>query len=74
MILVACSDCHRQYDVSHLEPGAHVRCACERLITVPSPRELAVHALTTFSQYVSQSETTHLDLKYHLNLFKQSCF
>ena len=33
-ILIACDRCGRQYDVSHLEPGAPLRCACERVLTV----------------------------------------
>ena len=31
---IACKDCHRQYDVSHLEPGANVRCTCGTLLEV----------------------------------------
>ncbi|MCP3915557.1 MAG: hypothetical protein GY711_08390 [bacterium] len=45
MHLLACRACHRQYDVSHLEPGDHVRCACEELLTVKNPHMLNVHAM-----------------------------
>ncbi|PIE23724.1 MAG: hypothetical protein CSA62_06350 [Planctomycetota bacterium] len=31
---IACKDCHRQYDVSHLQPGASVRCTCGELLQV----------------------------------------
>src|SRR5262245_26389125 len=27
--LIACRQCHRQYDVTRLEPGTLVRCACD---------------------------------------------
>ena len=44
MILQACSDCHRQYDVTHLELGSRVRCVCEALLTVERPKEIHVRA------------------------------
>jgi len=44
MILQACHSCERQYDVSHLQPGSRVRCVCEVLITVSSPKDLRVRA------------------------------
>jgi Zn-finger nucleic acid-binding protein len=31
---IACKDCHRQYDVRHLEIGAKVRCTCGELLEV----------------------------------------
>jgi len=37
-MLIACTSCHRQYDVGDLEPGTKVRCACTRLNVVPRPR------------------------------------
>jgi len=42
MILLACSECHRQYDVTHLEPGSPVRCMCDHVIHVKVPRALTV--------------------------------
>jgi Zn-finger nucleic acid-binding protein len=43
-MLIACSACHRQYDVGALEPGRKVRCTCGELATVPrrKPRKRAV--------------------------------
>ena len=37
-MLVACSECHRQYDVGDLAPGSHVRCLCTRRIEVPAAK------------------------------------
>lgn len=37
-MLIACSSCHRQYDVSHLGTGDHLRCLCGELTTVPEQR------------------------------------
>jgi Zn-finger nucleic acid-binding protein len=34
VILLACPKCHRQYDVTTLEPGRKVRCACDETIDV----------------------------------------
>ena len=34
-MLLACSKCHRQYDVSSLETGARIRCYCGEMCTVP---------------------------------------
>lgn len=42
MILQACPECHRQYDVTHLEPGSKVRCACDHVLSVSVPRQLSV--------------------------------
>jgi Zn-finger nucleic acid-binding protein len=43
-MLIACSSCHRQYDVGDLRPGSAVRCACGTANTVPRarPRRVAV--------------------------------
>ncbi|MFT7670168.1 MAG: Zn-finger nucleic acid-binding protein [Planctomycetota bacterium] len=46
MLLIACPDCARQYDVTGLEPGRQVRCFCEKLFTVGWPPKLAAGALT----------------------------
>lgn len=35
-MLVACPECHRQYDVTGMEPGESVRCRCGDLVRVPS--------------------------------------
>jgi len=45
MHLIACSSCARQYDVTHLVPGAQVHCACEAFLTVPQAPALAATAL-----------------------------
>lgn len=37
-MLIACSSCHRQYDVRDLAPRSKVRCACGTLNTVPARR------------------------------------
>lgn len=37
-MLIACSDCHRQYDTTSLEPGAKVRCLCSKLLEVKKRR------------------------------------
>jgi len=42
MILLACPECHRQYDVTHLEPGCKVRCVCDHVTTVKAPRQLSI--------------------------------
>jgi Zn-finger nucleic acid-binding protein len=39
-VLVACPDCHRQYDVSGIPPGKKVRCHCTGLVTVPEERRI----------------------------------
>ncbi len=44
MLLQACPDCGRQYDVRHLEPGGRVRCACEHEFRVEHVRDLRVAA------------------------------
>jgi Zn-finger nucleic acid-binding protein len=45
MILISCPDCARQYDVTHLEPGSSVRCACEVVFSVKARRLLVAKAL-----------------------------
>ena len=42
MILQECSDCDRQYDVTHLAPGKRVRCVCDHVLTVRVPNALTV--------------------------------
>ena len=37
-LLVACGFCRRQYDVSGMKTGEHVRCRCSAMVTVPSVR------------------------------------
>jgi len=44
MILLACPECHRQYDVTHLDPGSKVRCVCDHLVVVKVPRQLSAAA------------------------------
>ena len=44
MILQACPQCARQYDVRHLAPGERVRCACDADFTVEHRGELRVVA------------------------------
>jgi len=44
-MLLACTTCHRQYDVGSYPAGARVRCLCGTLNTVPEPRERAVEML-----------------------------
>jgi len=46
MLLIACPDCARQYDVTGLDPGRQVRCFCECLLTVDWPPKLTAAALT----------------------------
>jgi Zn-finger nucleic acid-binding protein len=45
MKLLACPDCHRQYNVENQDAGARVRCLCDRVLTVGAARELEVKAL-----------------------------
>ena len=45
MILIACPDCDRQYDVTHVDPGDRVRCQCDRILSVGTPGSLRVQAL-----------------------------
>ena len=49
MNLLACEQCARQYDVTHLEIGALIRCACDKVSAVPARRPLAVTALACTS-------------------------
>lgn len=44
-MLLACSQCHRQYDVGAHPAGARIRCLCGHLNTVPAPRDRAVEML-----------------------------
>jgi Zn-finger nucleic acid-binding protein len=37
-LLVACPDCHRQYDASGWSPGTRFRCHCGAVVTVQSPQ------------------------------------
>ena len=34
-VLVACSECHRQFDASGIAAGSRFRCACGTLVRVP---------------------------------------
>lgn len=45
MLLIACPECSRQYDVTGLDPGTLVRCFCEGQITVGWPPKLSAGAL-----------------------------
>ncbi|MEM7310111.1 MAG: zinc ribbon domain-containing protein [Planctomycetota bacterium] len=45
MILIACPECARQYDVSHVPVGNRIRCLCDKVITVGSQGSLRVRAL-----------------------------
>lgn len=45
MLLQACHDCGRQYDVSHLDVGARVRCVCDAEFSVELPRDARVRGL-----------------------------
>jgi len=44
-VLNACPACARQYDVSHLAPGARVRCDCGERFTAARPRPEALQAV-----------------------------
>jgi len=44
-MLVACSRCGRQYDVTGMAPGMHVRCECAELLTVEARRPRMPRAL-----------------------------
>ena len=46
MLLLACPACDRQYDATGLEPGALIRCACDRVFDVGWPKQLTGQALT----------------------------
>ncbi|MBK9384362.1 MAG: zinc ribbon domain-containing protein [Planctomycetes bacterium] len=41
-MLIVCSSCRRQYDVSGMAAGERVRCLCSQLIEVPAPRSIEV--------------------------------
>lgn len=45
MNLLACKKCARQYDVTHLEIGALIRCACDTVAAVLARKPLSVTAL-----------------------------
>lgn len=44
-MLLACTNCHRQYDVGAYPPGSLVRCLCGRRNAVPEPRARQVEML-----------------------------
>ena len=44
-MLIACEDCHRQYDVGDFKPGARVRCVCGKLCKVPTVKPRQVQML-----------------------------
>ncbi|NOT31570.1 MAG: hypothetical protein HOP15_14070 [Planctomycetes bacterium] len=44
-MLLACSQCHRQYDVGDHPPGARVRCLCGHVSAVPAARARQVEML-----------------------------
>jgi len=44
-MLIACEDCHRQYDVGEFTPGAKVRCVCGKLARVPKVKPRQVQML-----------------------------
>jgi len=45
MHLIACPQCARQYDVTHLLPDSKVRCICDAILAVGRPRTLSVAGL-----------------------------
>ncbi|MFT5285682.1 MAG: Zn-finger nucleic acid-binding protein [Planctomycetota bacterium] len=45
MLLQACPNCGRQYEVAHLEPGSFVRCICDARFNVKPTRDLRVQGL-----------------------------
>lgn len=44
-MLIACPDCHRQYDVTSLAIGSKVRCRCGRLSEVPEQKPRKIRML-----------------------------
>lgn len=44
MILQACPDCHRQFDITHVAVGRKLRCACGQLLMVQVPEQVTVRA------------------------------
>lgn len=46
MHLIACPQCARQYDVTHLASDSKVRCMCDAILAVGRPRELSVRGLS----------------------------
>ena len=44
-MLIACKECHRQYDVGAMKPGEHVRCLCGELVEVPRFRPRTARAI-----------------------------
>lgn len=44
-MLIACSSCHRQYDVGSLKSGSKVRCFCGELNTIPQERSRPVRMM-----------------------------
>jgi len=63
MILLACSECHRQYDVTHLDPGSKVRCVCDHVVKVKLPRQLSV-AIQKCKNCGGAVEPGHADCPY----------
>ncbi len=45
MLLIACDQCDRQYDVSHLTPADLVHCVCDAMLVVGARSPLTVEAL-----------------------------
>ena len=44
MILQACPDCHRQFDITRVLPGRKLRCACGHVLSVQVPQQVTVRA------------------------------
>lgn len=49
VMLIACPECHRQYDVGDIAPGRKVRCLCGALTEVPTPRSAPTRMAHCFS-------------------------
>ncbi len=45
MLLQACPRCDRQFDVTHLSVGSRIRCLCDDILIVRTPRSLTVRGL-----------------------------
>ncbi len=48
-MLIACQDCHRHYDVRHLEEGRRIRCECGKTLAVAEPRPHSPHPLRCYA-------------------------
>ena len=46
MILLACGQCARQFDVTHMAVGDLIRCSCDTVSAVPARKPLAVTGLS----------------------------